>query len=335
MWFRRKPKPWSWFAPDGLTATWEAVLTDAGGERSMDPMTWDVWLPSRGKGLEGRLDALVGGAPGAVIGAVPGAGALADKRLLWVRLVQALGRERAAELAPEVWLPDVARDRERLEGLAGPFMLKDARLQRRRGVSLVEHPLEELTEEAMKGRRLVVQRLVDDVLRVDGHRSSVRLWLVLQRDGGRLTAWRHREGLVVYSPDADGWITRATEDWLAPPGAPTRLSGLFERLGASGDGCMRAVDGALRAAVAAVRGDLAEAPTPGGRCCFELFGADFVFGADLRPWLLEINRKPRTPPREPAEEALRAEILRDALARGGVPGVGKGRSYVQVGSWGL
>ena len=331
--------PWTWFAPEGLSATWREVLQGAGAQGSEDPNRWDLWLPSRGLALDRQLRELPPPRPGSVVGALPGAGVLADKRLLWVRLVLALGRTGAARIAPQAWLPELPRDLDALRAHAarggGPWVLKDVRRQRREGVRLTDDPLSLLPADPAERRRMLVQEGVRDVLSIDGHRTSLRVWLVLRREGRGLTAWRHREGLVVYAPSKDDWMTRTTADWLAPVGAPRRLSGLIRGLGAPARAVPAAIDAALRAACGAALRDLGKAEALRSTPCFELFGVDFVLDASLHPWLVEFNRKPRTAPREPDEAPLRAEILRGALALGGVGGVEGGENCCELGRWRL
>ena len=67
-----------------------------------------------------------------------------------------------------------------------------------------------------------------------------------------------------------------------------------------------------------------------GVTSFELFGADFVVGADSRPWLLELNRSPRqTEDDRPMLHALLDIVLREHRTpskhhRPGGPGPGPG-----------
>ena len=67
----------------------------------------------------------------------------------------------------------------------------------------------------------------------------------------------------------------------------------------------------------------------------ELFGFDYVVDRQLKPWLLEVNRRPNVQPRNEAERPLREALLRATFAVGGVQGFGPTNEFAEVGRWSL
>jgi hypothetical protein len=301
---------------------------------------WELWLPSTGEPVEKALAGLRPPRPDAVIGAVPECRHFSNKRRLWHALVRARGREVAKAVMPETFLPEVPADLREMQAQGGPWIVKNARLQRRRGIHLVEKFDEAMALVGGEGDWLIQHRLLD-LLTVANHRCNLRAYLVVVREADAVTASLHRWGPVVYAsaPVSDGgfdaWITLSQPDWPGPPGAPLDLPSLLSTLTAAGfdpSPVLRGMGRAMRAAVGAVAPLIAASGTLRAHRCFELFGVDFAIDREFRPWLLEVNRQPMMEPRFDGERAQRLDVISDALACAGL--VEGGGAFIEVGRWG-
>ncbi len=300
---------------------------------------WMLWLPSPGDLIEQSLAALRPTRPDAVSGAVPECRHISSKRRLWHTLVRARGREIAKTVLPETFLPEFPSDLRRINTQGGPWIVKNARLQRRRGIYLVETADKAMDLVSGPGDWLIQHRL-QHLLTISNHRCSLRAYLLVVREPGSITASLHRWGPVVYASvpvtdeGFDAWITISKKDWLGPPEAPTDLPSLVDTLIAAGfdpSPLLRGMGRAIRAVVGSVAPAIAASETLLGHLCFELFGVDFAIDRDFKPWLLEINRIPMMTPRFEGERAKRQGVLIDTLARAGLCKGGDG--FIEVGRW--
>ena len=316
----------------------EEVLDRLGWEHG--DTNWALWLPSPGEPVEKSLAVLRPTRPDAVAGAVPEGRHLNSKRRLWAALVRSWGREVATTVMPETFLPEIPADLRAMQAQDGPWIVKNALRQRRRGIYLAE-TVDEVMDLVRGPGDWLIQRRLLHLLTVANHRCNLRAYLLVVREADSVTASLHRWGPVIYAdaPVSDGgfdaWITISKPDWLGPPGAPLDLPSLATTLAAAGldpSPLLRGMGRALRAAVGAVAPSLAASETLRAHRCFELFGVDFAIDRELKPWLLEVNRKPMMTPRFEGERAQRQEVFSDALARVGLDA--RGDAFVDVGRWG-
>ncbi|MEM7152382.1 MAG: hypothetical protein AAF799_06035 [Myxococcota bacterium] len=256
-----------------------------------------------GKGQSSELRALKP-RPGVVIGAVPGADALASKRILWARLCTHLGRARAATIMPETFLIDLPSDRARFEAQASAgssWFLKHPTRQARRGIRVPTVPFD-LHSAAEQGFTLL-QRPVPRLRLVHGHRMHLRRYLVVVARHHEVHGYLLHAGKCVYARDP--WrdddtsrstlVTTTQDGWTGPADAPRDLPGLRRTLlaatGADPDALERSMIEASSLALAATAARL-DAGRLHAHRCFQLFGVDFVFDDQDRAWLLELNKRP-------------------------------------------
>ena len=170
-----------------LGRLWEAVLALHGGVACARDDAWSLGFVDRGLRPEDEDD-LADLAPDAVVNVVPGWRLLSDRLERWRLLNLALGRREAERIAPQTY----AADREEDLSLWVARHQTDWSYLVDTGAgsaALLSAP-----ELAAVGQARCVWRLVPDPILLSSHRTELRLYVVVQRHAGRLTAWRYRIG---------------------------------------------------------------------------------------------------------------------------------------------
>ena len=322
-------------------------MKDLDMHRVTQDKQWDLYIPCGYTHVESDLHSLYPKNKTQKIFGITGSDLLAAKDSLWIQFERKYGRLESREYLPNTFVLRNTKHMALFEKLFHQnkqqnkkYLLKK-NIQQKKGIKIT-NDLEFILQKAHQEGYVVVQEYIDDLYLIHQRKINLRVYLLIVCQNGRVSWFINKEGKCIYtnkdfSPDQlddpEVHLTSLNLDTNIYKTHPLTLSDLkmylgspqynilFSRIGHIMTKCRKAYEGKL-----------CHLDRLKNNVSFQLFGLDFMFTKQMKPYLLEMNKGPQMKYMNTAEQNFKGKIIKELFAKAGVlgPEAVKDNHFIEV-----
>ena len=300
---------------------------------------WDVYFPCSYTFLQNILDKLIPSNNNQKIFGIVGCDNLAAKDRLWNTVLQKYGRNEAKEYMPDTY--DLNKSNQMTEfrnnyRIGKTYLLKK-NIQRKKGIKITNNINEILN--AKKSGFVVVQNYLDNLYLVNKRKINLRIYLLIVCHNGNIKWYISKLGKCIYTNkdfnkkdliDYEKHLTSLNLDTIIYHKNPLTLSDLKVYLGSNQyNKLFSKIIFILKKVKHSFKNILCSEQRFKENLMFQLFGLDFVFTTDLKPYLLEMNKGPQMKYFNKVEKNMKYKVIKDLFAKVGIVNT-KNNSFLKI-----